>query len=197
MRTKVGPGIWLLVGVLICLVILVLGLFILVFPQKSKASDIEKQVTETEQNILQERNRLSQLKQYEKDPEQFNRQIDTLKERIPENVELADIVQQLDHAAEESGLDFFSFNPELPVVTNSIYVVTAKIVLHGRYFNLVEYFNHIERLPRTIKVVSLSLAANEDGLPYLEITLTLRAYFISNSGIEKLEGGGAGKTKAK
>ncbi|OFW55644.1 MAG: hypothetical protein A2Y75_05520 [Candidatus Solincola sediminis] len=191
MKIKVGPGIWLLIGALVCLVIFVLGLFVIVFPQKTKASDIDKQITETEQSIGLEGNRLSQLKQYEKDPDQFNRQIDALKEKIPETVELADIIQLLDHAAEESGLDFFSFKPSTPVSSSGIYVVTSEVSLQGRYFNLIEFLNQIERLPRTIKVVSLEIAPSDDSLPYLEIVLTLRAYFTTDLGIEKLAGSGS------
>jgi Tfp pilus assembly protein PilO len=186
MKIKVSSGLWLLVGALVCIIILVLALFLVVFPQKNKVSDVDEEITKVEQNIQFEQNRLNQLKQYEKDPEQFTRQIDVLKERIPENVELADVIQQLDHCAEEAGLDFFSITPQLPVSSGSFYTVTCDAVFHGRYFNLVEFFNHIERVPRSFKVVSLNITASDSGLPYLQIDVKFRAFFTTTQGIENL-----------
>jgi len=186
MKIRASSGLWLLVGALICIIILVLALFLVVFPQKNKVSDVDEEISETEQSIQFEQNRLNQLKQYDKDPEQFTRQIDVLKERIPENVELADIIQQIDHAAEESGLDFFSITPGLPVSSGNFYTVTCEAIFNGRYFNLVEFFNHIERLPRSFKVILLDIVASDDGLPYLQITVQFRAFFTTTQGIENL-----------
>jgi Tfp pilus assembly protein PilO len=186
MKVRVGAGIWLLAGALVSIIILVLALFLIVFPQKNQASSIDKDIQTTETNIQQEKNRLNQLKQYEKDPEQFTRQIDAIKEKVPENVELADVIQQIDQAAEESGLDFYSFKPDAPVKVSSYYSVTCESVFHGRYFNLVEFFNQIERLPRSIKVVKLDLKADETGLPYLEITINFRFFFTTDNNVQQL-----------
>src|SRR4030042_4536581 len=106
MRIKICACILLILGILICVVILVVGLFVIVFPQKNKIGDVEKQITSVDASIQQEKNGLSQLKQYEKDPMQFLRQIDALNERIPERVELGDIIQLIDYVAEEAGVDF-------------------------------------------------------------------------------------------
>jgi Tfp pilus assembly protein PilO len=183
---KIGRGVWLILGVLVCVVILVLGLLLIVFPQRRKISDVEKQIDTTEASIQTERNKLNQLKQYEKDPQQFQRQIDAMKERLPERVGLADIIQQIDHAAEEAGLDFNSFKPEAPVNADNLYVVTFQVELSGRYFNLVEFFNHVERLQRTFKAVSLNVSEGDEGLPFLKISITFRTYFTTDQGVEML-----------
>jgi len=186
MKIRASSGLWLLVGALVCIIILVLGLFLVVFPQRNKVSEVEDEIKSTETSIQAEQNRLNQLRQYEKDPEQFIRQIEVLQERIPENVELADIIQQIDHAAEEAGLDFYSITPTLPVSSGNYYTVTCETVFHGRYFNLIEFFNHLERLPRSVKVVFLDIAASDSGLPYLQVRVDFRAFFMTNQGIEDL-----------
>lgn len=186
MRIRMGAGLKLLAGAIICLIVLVMGLFLIVFPQRNKIGNVDTEIDNVEMSIQSEQNRLNQLKQFEKDPEQFNRQIEVLKERMPENVELADVIEQIDHAAEEAGLDFFSFSPSIPVAAGSFYVMTCDAVFNGRYFNLVEFFNHIERLPRSVKVVKLEIAAADAGLPYIQATVTLRVFFTTNQGIEKL-----------
>lgn len=186
MRIRVSAGLKLLVGAIICVIVLVLGLFLIVFPQRNKISEVETEIENMEISIQSEQNRLNQLKQYEKDPEQFTRQIEVLKERIPENVELADVIELIDHAAEEAGLDFYSFSPSVPVAAGNYYVMTCETVFNGRYFNLVEFFNHIERLPRSVKVVKLSIGEADAGLPYIQATIILRVFFTSNQGIENL-----------
>jgi Tfp pilus assembly protein PilO len=186
MRIRASSGIWLLLGAIICVIILVLALFLIVFPKKNQVSDVQSNIDDIETSINTEQNRLNQLKQYEKDPEQFLRQIDVLQERMPGNVELADIIQQIDHAAEEAGLDFFSFTPSLPVPAQSFYTVSCEVVMNGRYFNLIEFYNHIERLPRSVKVTRLNLQASDNGLPYLQITINLKAFFTTTQGVENL-----------
>ncbi|MDD3719470.1 MAG: type 4a pilus biogenesis protein PilO [Actinomycetota bacterium] len=186
MKIRASSGLWLLVGALVCIIILVLGLFLVVFPQRNKVGEVEDEIKKTESSIQSEQNRLNQLRQLEKDPEQFQRQLNVLLERIPQDVELADIIQQIDYAAEEAGLDFFSITPKVPVSAGSYYTVTCETVFHGRYFNLVEFFNRIERLPRSVKVVFLDIAASDGGLPYLQIRVDFRAFFTTNQGIEGL-----------
>ncbi len=198
MRLRIGAGLWLLAVALICVIVLVLGLFLIVFPQKNKVGEVEDRISEVETAIQTEQNRLAQLKQLEKDPEQFTRQIEVLKQRIPENVGLADVIEQIDHAAEEAGLDFFSFTPSIPVAAQNFYIMTCEAVFNGRYFNLVEFFNHVERLPRSVKVVKLDIQEADAGLPYIQATMTMRVFFTTTEGIEGLlaptGGGGAGGT---
>src|SRR4030042_1927355 len=105
MRIKQGVGMQLIIGVVLCILVLFLGIFFLVLPAKNKVSDAENNIKDMEMQIQAEQNKKVQLQEYQKDPEQFNRQLDILKERMPENVQLADVVEQIDHAAEESGLD--------------------------------------------------------------------------------------------
>ncbi len=193
MKIRASSGLWLLVGALVCIIVLVLALFLFILPERNKAGEVDEEIDNTEQSIRLEENRLSQLRQYEKDPEQFTRQIDVLKERVPENVELADVIQQLDHAAEEAGLDFYSITPDLPISSGNFYVVNCDVTMQGRYFNLVEFFNHLERLPRSFKVVFLELTEGDNGLPYLLIDLKIKVFFTTNQGIENLVSAQAGQ----
>lgn len=186
MKIKAGAGLWLILAGLVCAVVFVLALLLLIIPQSNKVGEKEEDIDNVETSIQLEQNRLNQLKQYEKDPEQFLRQVDVLKERIPDDVELADIIQQIDYAAEEAGLDFFSIIPQIPVSSGNFYTVTCEAIFQGRYFNLVEFFNHLERLPRSVKVVYLDIVASDDGLPYMQITIHFRAFFSTNRGIEDL-----------
>lgn len=186
MRIRIATGLWLVICAVICIIILVLGLFLIVFPQRNKISEVEDQIGQVESEIQREQNRLTQLRQLEKDPEQFVRQIEVIKERIPERVGLADIVELIDHAAEEAGVDFFSFTPTVPVAAQNHYVLTCEAVFNGRYFNLIEFFNHVERLPRTVKVVKLQVSAADAGLPYIKANVTFRAFFTSTQDIEGL-----------
>lgn len=186
MRLRAGVGLWLLVGLLVCIVVLILGLFIIVFPQRNKVSELNDQIEKTKADIQLEQNRLNQLRQYEKDPEQFTRQIDAIKQKIPDNVGLSDIFHQIDSAAAAAGIDFYSVKPSLPVSTGGYYAITFDAKFYGRYFNLVEFFNQIETLPRTVKVVYLDLVASDDGLPYLDITMKFRAFFTTDKGVETL-----------
>lgn len=186
MRFKITPTLQLILGVVVCLLILALGWFLVISPAKKSVSDTQQKIDDTQQQIQIEQNRAIQLKQFQQDPTQFTRQIDALKERLPDNVQLSDIIDEIDHAAEEAGLDFFSVKPSNPISSGSFYEVDLELVMNGRYFNLVEFFNHIEALPRTVKFVTLNIVEDDDTLPYLQITLTAKAYFTSATGVDLL-----------
>lgn len=186
MRLKITPGLRLIAGAVACLLVLALGYFLVLSPAKKGVSDTQKKIDDTQQQIQIEHNKAVQLKEFQKDPQQFLRQIDVLKERLPENVQLSDVINQIDHAAEESGLDFFSVKPGSPISSGNFYSVDLEVVLDGRYFNLVEFLNRIEALPRTIKVLKLAIVEDDDKLPYLQITLTMKAFFTSATGVDLL-----------
>jgi len=183
---KARAGLWLLLGAVICIIVIILGLFLLVFPQRNKANELQKEIDDVKANIQAEQNRLNKLRQYEKDPEQFTRQIEVLKQRIPDNIGLAEVIGLIDHAAEEAGMDFYSFTPTVPQAVQNYYVMTCEVTLNGRYFNLVEFFNQIERLPRSVKVVKLSIGSGDKGLPYIQANVTFRVFFSTNAGVEAL-----------
>lgn len=185
MPDKIKPYLELGIGVVIAVLILIVGFLVLVNPVRSKATEIEDEITITETQIQQERMRLAQLQEFQKDPEVFLRQIEDFNQKIPDKCDLADAIQQIDHAAEEGGLDFYAFTPQLPTNMGNYYSVTINLTFHGRYFNLVEFFNHVERLPRTFKVINLDLQANDDTLPYLQAMMDVK-FFFRGSDIEGL-----------
>ena len=184
---KLSPRYWTIIAVVLAVVVLALGVFLLVLPEKNKLGKIDEDIKTAKDSKVKAEARKAQLESYEKDPEQFQRQIAAIKEKIPEKADLADIIQQLDHAAEKAGLDFFSFTPSPPfLTTENFYVVTVETQFYGRYFNLVEFFNHVERLPRSIKPVLLQVQAGDDLLPYLQINITFRAFFTTPAEVDLL-----------
>jgi Tfp pilus assembly protein PilO len=184
---KLDPKYWTVIAIVLAVVVLALGVFLFVLPEKNKLGKYDEDINAAKDAKLKAETRKAQLETYEKDPEQFQRQITAIKEKIPEKVDLADIIQELDYAAEKAGLDFFSFIPEPPfLTTDNFYVVTMETQFFGRYFNMVEFFNHIERLPRSIKAVSLQVEGGDDLLPYLQITVTFRAFFTTPDQVDML-----------
>ena len=181
---KIDPRYYIILVIVVAVVLAVVLGFLLVMPEKNKVGKTDEQIAKAKADYNTELGRQTQLQTYQKDPEQFRRQIDALQDKIPENVDLADMVQELDYCAEKGGLDFYSFTPDLPVQTTSFYVFDVQTVFFGRYFNLVEFFNHIERLPRTIKPVYLEVLPGDDGLPYLEIRIAFRVFFTTPENVE-------------
>ncbi len=183
---KINPRFYLIIVVVVAIILLAIGVAFIVLPEKNKVSDLDGQISSVKSEYSKEQGRQAQLEAYNKDPEQFTRQISALDGKIPENVDLADVVQQLDYAAEKAGLDFFSLTPEMPVQQGKFYVSSIATVLNGRYFNMVEFFNQVEKLPRSIKPVILAVSAGEDTLPYLQITVTFKIFFTTPNGVELL-----------
>jgi Tfp pilus assembly protein PilO len=181
---KLTRGLTIIIGVVVLVALLGAGFFLVVKPARDSVSDLDQQIEDARSQIQTEQNRALRLKELQQDPEQFVRQLDDLQQRLPENVQLADVVEQIDHAAEEAGLDFSSFKASNPSSEGSYYKADLEIEMLGRYFNMVEFFNHVERLPRTVKVVKVSMVEDDDTLPYLQITITAKVFFSSAEGVD-------------
>src|SRR5437588_165527 len=93
-------------------VALLLGYFLLISPQRSSIADLQKQIDSTEASIVAAHAETAKAKHA---PKIRVADLFRLTKAMPDRIDQADMVLELNHTAEQAGINFDSIKPALPV----------------------------------------------------------------------------------
>jgi hypothetical protein len=184
-----GPAAGVLIGV-VALLVLVVGMFLLVLPQKSEASKLAKEIDSTDTQITQAR-ALAEQK-----PAQPIRYADLFKlvKAMPDQVDMTGIILQLQQTATDSGISFESIQPTGATLGNGYAEVPIQVTFNGNYFSVTDFLFRLRNLVavrggalnatgRMFSIDTLDFSAGLGGFPQISAKLTINAYvFGSNIG---------------
>jgi hypothetical protein len=171
-----------LIGV-VAVLILVVGMFLLVLPQKSQASKLAKEIDSTETQISQAR-ALAEQK-----PAQPIRYADLFKlvKAMPDQVDMTGIILQLQQTATDSGLSFESIQPTGAALGAGYAEVPIQVTFNGNYFSVTDFLFRLRNLVavrggalnatgRMFSVDTLDFSAGIGGFPQISAKLTINAF---------------------
>ncbi|MHB8642124.1 MAG: type IV pilus inner membrane component PilO [Gaiellaceae bacterium] len=177
-----GPAAGALIGV-VSLLVLIVGMFLLVLPQRSEASKLAKQIDSTQTQITQAR-ALAEQK-----PAQPIRYADLFKlvKAMPDQVDMTGIILQLQQTASDSGLSFDSIQPGGAAVGNGYAQIPIQVTFDGNYFSLTDFLFRLRNLVavrggalnatgRMFSVDTLDFSAGVGGFPQISARMTINAY---------------------
>jgi Tfp pilus assembly protein PilN len=168
------------------LLILVLGgWFVLVSPQSSKAAALDAQIGDADAE-------LATTQSFMQSPasQQSVADLRRLRQAIPDDLEMSEILRQLAWASRASGVRIESITPSQPVPSTGAQAVPIALSVKGRYFRLAK-FMHLLRLEAGVKdgkahasgrlyaIDNISLSAGDKG-GLIMASLALNA-FVSGS----------------
>jgi Tfp pilus assembly protein PilO len=182
-RRKVSPGAQsVLVGVVALLVLLV-GLFALVMPQRSKAGKLAKEIASTQTQIAQAR-ALAEQK-----PAQPIRYADLFKlvKAMPDQTDMTGIILQLNQTATDAGIVFDSIQPEGGAAGAGFVKQPIALGFNGDYYGLADFLFRLRNLVtvrggalsatgRLFTVDSMQFTAGAKGFPQITAKLVVNAY---------------------
>jgi hypothetical protein len=171
-----------LVGV-VAILILIAGLFVLVLPQKSKASHLAKDIEATQAQITQAR-ALAEQK-----PAQPIRYADLFKlvKAMPDRMDMTGIILQLQQTATDSAIEFDSIQPSTPQSGSGYMKVPIQLAFNGNYYALTDFLYRLRNLVtvrggalsatgRLFSVDTLDVTAGATGVPQISALPTVNAY---------------------
>jgi Tfp pilus assembly protein PilO len=171
-----------LIGVGAGLVALLLWFLLLWQPQSGRlqeASD-RRETAEAENARLElERDRLRAAQ--ERAP-QLQATVDRLRVAIPNQPELAQFLLAANDAAQQSGVEFLSISPSPPTPAEgdaTLSQVNLSISVAGGYFQVLDYLNRLDALPRLVVVDTLAVSpgAGDAGTPAaLSVSVSARMF---------------------
>jgi Tfp pilus assembly protein PilO len=215
------------IGVAAALAVLVIWFLFLWSPQGSKLSDARdrKDNAEREQQELQAR--IDRLKSLKQDEPAKRAQLENLRVAIPDEPNLAQFILDANSAANVSGINFLSISPSPPTAGTATgaassatppttapeaspgaaapaaapAVINLQLSISGGYFQVVDFVNRLNDLPRLVVIDSLGLTSGGTGTAgatTLSVAIAARMFVsaptaVSGSG-GPAGGGGAATT---
>jgi Tfp pilus assembly protein PilO len=122
------------------LLVLLVGWFGVVSPQRSKAAELSVQIEEAETRL-----RIAQDVVRGPALQQSKAELATLKIAIPDEVKMSGILRQLSRASAKARVRVTGITPQAPVSAGAADVVAMTVTVDGRYFGIREFL----RLLRT------------------------------------------------
>ena len=171
------------------LVVILIWYFAFYKPTSDDVSKTQEEVTtaQREQQALEAT--LARLEELDRNAPQQQATLQKLDAAIPSTPDLADFIFQANTAAADSGVDWVSIAPTPPAASTSggPTVIALAIQVNGGFFQVLDYLNRLEDLPRLVVTDTISVAAGgSTGSATGSTTQTTLSTSTSNSGAPTL-----------
>jgi hypothetical protein len=171
------------------LVVLALGMFLVVLPQKDKTAAIVKEIASTQDQVVQARALATQK------PAQPIRVADLFKlvKAMPDDPDVTGIILQLNQTATDAGIEFDTIAPGAAVAGDSYRKLPIAVTFMGNYYGLTDFLFRLRSLVsvrggalaatgRLFTVDSIEFGAGVGGFPTISAKISLSA-FIYGTGV--------------
>lgn len=168
---------------------LALGYLLVISPQRSKGSDLKKQIAQTESQIAQYRALSAQARNAApiRVADLFR-----LEKAMPNETDMAGIVLELSRVARETGITFESITPQAPVPGSGFQALPVTLAFDGNYFELSDFLYRLRSLVRVrdgrlaangrlFVVDSISFSESTKMFPRIKASIVVNAYIYGDA----------------
>jgi Tfp pilus assembly protein PilO len=172
--TRRGP---LVVGIAFG-VIALLAIVLLVLPKRGDVKAAEETLAQEQAREQPLQTELSHLQEASQNAPTLRRELARFQRAVPPVSDLPGLINDLQTAADVSGVDFFSVAPSTPAPasTGLANEIPASIRIIGGFFPVDEFLFRLETLPRAAKVVAVTLGEGPDGAPQVDVQLEVKFF---------------------
>jgi type IV pilus assembly protein PilO len=110
------------------------------------------------------------LPEFEGHVSQLEQRLESLKQVLPEEKDVADILRRIQGLATQSNLSLQSFKPLTPVQQQLYAEIPYRLQAEGTYHDLGFFFDRVSKFPRIISISEISIKAKADADPRATIT---------------------------
>ena len=188
MKDKLTPKVVAALAMLAVAAVALVGWFGLVSPQRSTASDLDRQIGEAQTQLAVARSTTDSGA----GGKASGASALALARAMPERVEMAAVLRQLHRAANRTDVRLDSVTPQAAATQSGYSAVPMDVVVTGRYFGVQRFLRHlrtqagvagphVHAAGRLFSVDSVSLAAGDKKLPQLAATIHLNVFTYNGS----------------
>lgn len=169
-----GPLIAAAVGIVLTFVMAVA----LIMPKAGAVRAKQEEVEQARQEQVTLSNQIALLKDDKARAGKARKRLAKLQSQIPLTADLPGLIRLLNTTAAQSDVDFISVAPgtPAPAVSGKVSIVPMQISLVGGFFAVDEYLVLLEELPRVSKTMAIQVNPGPDGLPQLQVDLSVEFY---------------------
>ena len=188
MKDKLTPNVVAALAMLAVAAVALVGWFGLVSPQRSTASDLDRQIGEAQTQLAVAKATTDSGA----GGKTSGASALALARAMPDRVEMAAVLRQLLRAANRTDVRLDSVTPQAAATKSGYSAVPMDVVVTGRYFGVQRFLRHlrtqagvagphVHAAGRLFSVDSVSLAAGDKKLPQLAATIHLNVFTYSGS----------------
>jgi hypothetical protein len=183
-KTKLPPQALIPVVVLALAMVAALAYFVVVGPQKAKASDLQSEVVAMRQQVDEARAKSIDGRKVApiKIADLFR-----LSKAMPDQTDMSGLLLQLNGLATDTGIVFDSITPQPVVAQPGYQVVPVLVVFHGNFYNLSDLLYRLRTLVsvnggrldatgRLFAIDTVDFAEGKGGFPEIQASLLVDAF---------------------
>jgi hypothetical protein len=190
-KKQLSPKAQLAIAIAAPFLLLLVGWFLVVGPQRSKASSLAEQATSIQDQITVARTALANQPK----PEPIRvADIFRLTKAMPDQEDMPGIILQLNAVAAQSGISFTSIAPGAATPGNGYEVRQIDLTFDGNFYGLSDFLYRMRNLVgvhggeltasgRLFAVEDIAFSEGEAGFPEISASLTIDAYVYGNAGL--------------
>lgn len=184
----------------VLLVILMIGVgagwYFLMFEDTQTAIEqAQRTGTQLTKDLSDQEQVKADLQKYQAQIEQLEKDRDAMRDRLPENAEIADLLQKIHGQAKIVGLTIARFEREPTVPESTFARIPVQMQLRGTFHEVATFFYYLGKIPRIVNVENIHFKAQrEEGKTMLDATCTATTFMYlppaAPSTGKKKKGGG-------
>ena len=187
---KLSPAAMSAIGIGGVLVVALIGWFLLISPQRSRASSIDVEIEQVEAQIVQARGAAAQAESAEpvRTADLFR-----LTKAMPSDNDIAGVLLELSKTASETGIEFEQIIPGPTVAAGTFRAQPIDLVFTGNFYSLSDFLYRLRNLVsvqqgeliangRLFSVDKLQFVEADSKFPNIRALLTVSALLYGTSG---------------
>jgi hypothetical protein len=181
---KISPPVIAAVTAAIVLVISAGGWFLLVSPKRSEASRLDDEIAQAQADAMSAQQAVDAANKIKPVavPDLFK-----LAKAMPDDVDMAGVLLELNRVASESGIAFESITPGQPTKLTGYRVIPTDVVFEGNFYSLADFLyrlrnlvsvesGHLNASGRLFAIDKLSFGEADAGFPQIKAAITIDAF---------------------
>lgn len=148
------------IAILPALVIAVAVTFMVILPRDKEIKALDSKIQVQENEIAKSQAKAEKLTELISENQRLRKRLNELKEQLPEEKEVSDLLKQVSDLGIASGLRILLWKPEQRKTHPSgiVYEIPVRVELSGSYHNLGHFFSSLTRLNRIVNISDIKLS---------------------------------------
>ena len=187
-KRKFSPAATAGIGIGFTLVIAAMGWFLLVSPQRSRASELDEKIASVEQQITA--SRAAQLQAADAKPIR-SADLFRLTKAMPSDNDIPGVLLELSRIASETGIVFEQIVPQATLAAGEMRAQPIDLTFEGNFYSLSDFLYRVRNLVsvqrgrliangRLFSVEKLQFSEAPSGFPNIRANLTLSAFLYGS-----------------
>ncbi|MEK6790131.1 MAG: type 4a pilus biogenesis protein PilO [Deltaproteobacteria bacterium] len=144
------------------LVVITLFYFLLYGVKLSEKSDLSVKLTGLKATVAEKQKVASNVPRLKKEREELIAQLALALAQLPNDKEIANLLESISAAAKSSRLEILTFKPGKEVPKGFYAEVTIDMKVEGGYANLISFFERVAGLPRIVNISKLTVTSGKE-----------------------------------